>query len=276
VDFLIDYMGRHRDRPFFAYHSAILTHIPVVPTPHNKDRDLTPREQFSGMVRYADHLIGRLVAALDRLGLRDNTIVFIAADNGTDNGTDQGAFQSLGGRVEGRISEEGIYSLTERGINVPFIVNGLSLVPEGRESDDLIDAGDVLPTLAALAGAKLPDGVTVDGRSFAPQVLGKPPAQPWRAWCLSQYYRTRVIRGERFKLYSTGGFYDLAEDPLEKHNLAGTPAADAPEARAAHARLKRVLDGLPPDTKLPWEFRSISARKIREEEDRKKREPPNR
>ncbi len=274
TDYLIDYMGRQRDRPFFAYYSTILTHIPVVPTPHNKHRQLAPRELFAGMLRYADHLIGRLIAALDELDLRDNTIVFVAVDNGTDNGTDQQAPQSLGGRIDGRISEEGIYSLTERGINMPLIVNCPALVPGGRESDDLLDATDILPTLAALAGAKLPEGVTIDGRSFAPQLLGDAAGEPWRPWCLSQYYTTRVLRGQRFKLYSTGPFYDLSEDPLEQHNLAGTPALDNRPTRTAHTRLQRVLASLPPDAKLPWEFRSISARKIRaEQEARQKREP---
>ncbi|NOX54021.1 MAG: sulfatase-like hydrolase/transferase [Planctomycetes bacterium] len=272
TDFLIDYMRRHRDRPFFAYYAAVLTHIPVVPTPHNKGQKLTPREQFAGMVWYADYLIGRLIAALDELGLRENTIVFITADNGTDNGTDQGYALSLGGRLHGRISEEGIYSLTERGINVPLIINCPGLVPCCTESDDLMDATDILPTLAELAGAELPEGVKIDGWSFAPQVLGKPRAKPWRPWCLTQYYKTRVIRGQRYKLYSTGPFFDLAEDPLEKHNLVGTAAMESPPAREAYAKLKGVLDSLPPDAKLPWEFRSISARKIRAEEEKRRRE----
>ena len=273
TDYLIDYMRRQRDRPFFAYYSAILTHIPVVPTPHNKDQDVTSREYFAGMLRYADHLIGRLINALDEFGLRDNTIVFIAVDNGTDNGSDQNAFQSLGGRINGRISDEGIYSLSERGINVPFIVNCPALVPGGRESDDLIDASDILPTLAALAGAKLPEGVTIDGRSFAPQLLGKASDQTGRPWSLTQYYTTRVVRGQRFKLYSTGTFYDLSEDPLERHNLADTAAMDNQQAREAHTRLQQVLASLPPNAKLPWEFRSISARKIRAQEaEQRKRE----
>ena len=269
TDFLIDFMSRNRDRPFFAYHSAILTHIPVTSTPHNKDQDLSPREQFAGMVRYADHLIGRLVTALDELGLRDNTILFITADNGTDNGTDQNAFQSLGGRVNGRIAGEGIYSLTERGINVPFIVNCPSRVPGGRESDDLIDATDILPTLAGLAGAKLPQDVTIDGQSFAPQLAGQTNDQ-WRGWCMSQYYTTRVVRGQRFKLYSSGEFFDLAVDPMEQHDLQGAAAMAEPQNRAGYATLKKVLDSQPPNAKLPWEFRSISARKIRAEEARER------
>ena len=72
---------------------------------------------------------------------------------------------------------------------------------------------------------------------------------------------------------SPGEFYDLSEDPLEKHDLTGAPAMNAPQARAERARLQRVLDSLPTNVKLPWEFRSISARKIRaEEEERRKHE----
>ena len=70
TDYLIDFMRRHRDRPFLAFYSTILTHVPVTKTPLNKDEVLTEREQLAGMVRYADVCIGRLVAALDESGLR--------------------------------------------------------------------------------------------------------------------------------------------------------------------------------------------------------------
>lgn len=274
TDYLIDYMGRKRDRPFFAYYSTILTHIPVVSTPLNKGKDLTKRELFAGMLRYADHLIGRLTSALEEQGLRENTIIFIAVDNGTDNGSDQKDYESLGGRINGRVSGEGIYSLTERGINMPFIVNCPGIVPAGQESDDLIDASDILPTLAALAGATLPENVTYDGRSFAPQLLGQQRAKSWRDWCYTQYYNTRVVRGQRFKLYSNGPFYDLSEDPLENHDLAGIVNKNV-DSRKAHARLTQVLSSLPPNAKLPWEFRSISARKIRAEEAKQRRKNPS-
>ena len=90
TDYPIDYMGRHRDRPFLAYYSTILTHIPVVTTPLSPEEGASGREKFAGMLRYADHLIGRLVKALETLGLRENTIVIIMTDNGTDNGTGRG------------------------------------------------------------------------------------------------------------------------------------------------------------------------------------------
>ncbi len=271
TDYLIEFMTRKRDRPFFAYYSTILTHIPVVSTPDNKDQSLTPRQKFAGMLNYADTLMGRLTQALETSGLRKNTIVFIAVDNGTDNGSDQKAFQSLGGRINGRTSGEGIYSLTENGINMPLIANCPDLIQAGQVSDDLIDASDILPTLAGLAGAKLPAGVTIDGRSFAPQLLGKKPSSPWRDWCLSQYYDQRVIRDQRFKLYSSGEFYDLSEDPLEHHDMTQSGKLLLKPAERGRQRLQRVLDSLPANAKLPWEFRSISARRIRAEIEAKRK-----
>jgi len=107
TDHLIDFMGQKRDRPFFAYYSTILTHIPVVETPHNKGQNLSSRELFAGMLSYMDHLIGRLVKSLEDSGQRENTIIFVAVDNGTDNGTDQNAFQCIGGRINGRLAAAG-------------------------------------------------------------------------------------------------------------------------------------------------------------------------
>ena len=270
TDYLIDYMRRHRDRPFLAYYSAILTHIPVVTTPRNPNEHATARDKFAGMLHYADYLIGRLVAALDELELRENTILFVMSDNGTDNGTDQGDEQSLGGRINGRISGEGIYSLAERGINVPFIVNCPKLVPGGRFSDRLVDASDILPTLAQLGGADLPKGVTIDGRSFTSELLGDSSNEDRRPWCHTQYYTRRVVRGQRFKLYSTGEFYDLAADPLEQHSLTGTKNISSDkETMVAHRQLQNVLGSFPPDAKLWFEPRSISARKLRAERETK-------
>lgn len=276
ADFAIDYMRRHRDEPFLLFYPAILTHIPVTTTPLAPDEAANPRAKFANMVRYADHLIGRLVEALDELKLRDNTLVIITTDNGTDSGTDQGHPQSLGGRINGRIASEGIYSLRETGINVPLIVSGPKWISQGRETDALINAADILPTLADLAGAKLPRGVMIDGQSFAP-VLRDGSDDAWkRPWTFTQYSTTRVIRDQRYKLYSTGEFYDLAANPFETIDLAldsttaGRPSLGS-EAAKARDHLQGVLDAQPPDAKWPFVFRSISARKIRAQQDAPRR-----
>ncbi len=278
TDYSIDFIKRNRDRPFLLYQSAILTHIPVTTTPLNPDENGTTREKFAGMLRYADHLIGRIVQALDENGIRDNTLVFIATDNGTDTGTDQGMEHSLGGRRHGRVSDEGIYSLTERGINMPLIVNCPAWIKTGCESDALLNAADVLPTLADLAGADLPDDVVIDGNSFA-SVLRDNRDDSWtRPWTFTQYAESRIVRDDRFKLYSSGEYFDLAADPLEKMNLsaATVPLAqtsqDTELAVSAKAQLQSVLDSLPENSQWPWPFRSISARKMRIVKDARRRE----
>ncbi len=278
TDYLIDYMSKPREKPFFAYYSTILTHIPVGATPANKGKELSPRDQFAGMLNYADQSIRRLTDALDRLGLRENTIIFITTDNGTDNGAFHG-YENMGGRFQGREASvgstmrpnaSGYYPMKEWGINTPFIVNCPALVPGGRESDDLLDASDVLPTLAALGGADLPEGVAYDGRSFVSQLYGMAGSKVWRPWSFTQYHNIRVVRGQRFKLYSNGPFYDLSADPLEQHNLSNaTGVFEDKSVQAGYSQLKGVLDSLPENAKLPWQFRSISARAF-EASERKK------
>ncbi|HEX3869307.1 MAG TPA: sulfatase-like hydrolase/transferase, partial [Pirellulales bacterium] len=71
VDRLVDFMARHRDRPFFAYYSCPLVHVPTIPTPDTPAKDALEREQFAGMVHYMDKQVGRIVSELERLGLRE-------------------------------------------------------------------------------------------------------------------------------------------------------------------------------------------------------------
>jgi arylsulfatase A-like enzyme len=274
TDRLIDFMSRmakQGDTPFFAYYSAILTHISVGNTPDNIGTDLSAREQFAGMARYADKLVGRMVSALDQLGLREDTIILVATDNGTDHGAYHG-YEHLGGRIGGRKAnvgstmrpnDDGTYPLTEWGVNTPFIVNCPKLIPGGRESDSLVDMSDLFPTLADFAHAELPSDLEIDGDSLKSILLGEADHSSRRNWSFTQYHQVRVIRDHRFKLFSNGPLYDLSEDPLEKHDLQNTRFIYEDKATSeAHSRLQGILEGLPPNSKLPWEFRSISARQL--------------
>lgn len=241
AEFLVDFMKRNKDRPFLAYYGMVLTHTPFTKTPRNLDTTAEKIALFPGMVDHTDHLVGRLVKALDDIGIRENTIVVFTTDNGTVRGV-----KCL---ANGRLVDGGKASLADRGICVPLIVNGPGLVPGGRETDELIDFSDMLPTLVELAGAQLPIDVTLDGRSFADTLLGRPDGRPKRDWIFSQLGERRVIRDKRFKLWSDGRFYDLAADPLEERDLAGSSDR---EVVAVRARLERVLNSLPANAKLPW------------------------
>lgn len=257
TDFLIDFMERNREGPFFAYYPMCLTHAPWGPTPDR--RDLPERntpETFEAFVEYADKTVGRLVDALDRLGLRENTIVFFTGDNGT-----QGA---------------GKYTPTERGVRVPLIVNAPGRVPGGRVSRDLTSLADVLPTFADLTGARIPETATVDGRSFAGAIL--PPTEDGprhepRPWVFSFLSDARILRDDRWLLeWNTpddfGRLYDCGES-RDGTGYADVTESDRPEAIEARARFEAILKELP----VP-EIDRDSARRLYRQMGAKDREEP--
>ncbi len=155
LGFIDEFATRHRNRPFFVYYPMVLTH-------GSWDFDLdrmgflaTPRLDASGRrvegksehtfranVEYMDYQMGQLVRNLERLGLRENTILLFTGDNGT------------AGYGKTRVSGE-------KGPRVPMIANGPGLVKAMGPSDELVDFSDVLPTLAELGGARLPAGYVV-------------------------------------------------------------------------------------------------------------------
>ena len=108
-------------------------------------------------------------------------------------------------------------------------------------SNDLVDVSDFLPTLAELAGTSLPEGVVLDGRSFARQLLGF--RTPHREWVYSQAGRHRWwVRNQRWKLYNEGQLFDLKNDLREKQPVG--PGQDNPESIAARRTLQNALESL--------------------------------
>ena len=167
TDYLIEFIGKNRSKPFFAYYPMLLVHSPFLETPDSKlnanrliSKSLT---NFRDMTAYADKCVGRIVDALEKYGLRDRTVIIYT----TDNGTSRSLTYPYG---EEKRKGEKAYA-TDGGTHAPLIVNCPGTVPVGTVSDDLVDFSDVLPTIADITGAKLPE-VKLDGRSFWPQCLG--------------------------------------------------------------------------------------------------------
>ncbi|MBM3861090.1 MAG: hypothetical protein FJ395_15785 [Verrucomicrobia bacterium] len=247
-EFAFDFLRRHKDRPFLLYYPMVFTHNQgagrgPVPTPLNRDENRSKQALYADMVRYADRLVGEFAAELDRLGLRKNTVLFIATDNGSEG--------SFSGRRNGRVVRGGGYQLNEPGGNVPLIIHAPGIVPGGRTMK-LADFSDLLPTFCGLAGVPVPADLAVDGFSFAGFLRGKRDAREPRQWIFNMYGDERVVRDVRYKLYSDGRFFDLSRDPDEQKKL--TEGADA-----ARKRLQDVLDALPPNAPPPFELRSLSA-----------------
>ena len=236
--FILDFIAKHKSEPMMIYYPMNLTHGPLTTTPHNKDNATK-----KGMVEYMDHLVGRLVKALDENGVRENTIVIWSTDNGS---------------AKGKTSEKGACE--------PFVVNCPGMVPRGVVTDALVDFTDMLPTFCELSGAKLPKGHTVDGKSFGSLILGKADDSD-RAWIMAMggggiqatetddgwrvfnkhQYRDRAIREKQYKLFigtdrKPEKLIDLKADPQEKNNIIDS---DEAKVKAALARLKKVAAGFP-------------------------------
>lgn len=254
-DFAFEFLRKHREKPFMLYYPMMLTHgatftQPVVHTPDHPEKDLPHEVMFANMLRYADKQIGQFVAELEKLGLRDNTIVFIASDNGTE--------KSFHARRDGRVVTGGLYTLTEAGGDVVLLANCPKRIPAGRVLP-LADFTDVYPTICELANVPLLSNHKPDGQSFAKYLLGETQT-PHRDWILNEYHETRVVRDTQFKLYNDGRFFDANADPEEQHDLAQSTASNH---RAAKQKLQSALNSLPPDVEPPFHLRSQSGFKLR-------------
>ena len=249
-DYALDFVTRKKDGPFFLYYPMILTHSPYQPTPDSPDWDPkaqgeqvnTDAKHFADMVTYMDKLIGRLVSRLDSLGIRNNTLLIFIGDNGTGRGTRS----MMGDRLV--IGGKGL--TTDAGMHVPLIASWPGRIPGGNICPDLVDGTDFLPTVLQAAGAGA-SGVTLDGRSFLPQLLGQK-GQP-RDWIYSWYSPRQsadmTVRefafNQRYKLYRSGEFFDLSRDleekqPLKVASLDGEPAAAAKVLRGALDQFKEA------------------------------------
>jgi arylsulfatase A len=235
-DSLIRFIQEHSREPFLAYYPMALPHFPEAGEPVGPNGR---RETYAEMVSILDARVGRLLSEIERLGLRRKTLILFTGDNGSPQRVRSklGTVSIKGGKGD----------LTDAGTRVPLIANWPGTIPAGVVSPDLVDFSDFLPTLVELAGASLPPGVDIDGKSFAARLRGQesaprewvytefgPPGSPqdWHGW----------VRDSRWKLYDDGELFDMDRDPSETTPLAAEEDDEA--AATARARLRAVHDAL--------------------------------
>ena len=261
-DYALDFIGRKKDEPFLLYYTMMLTHAPFQATPDSpgygkKGGGKAPvradgiNQEFSDMVAYTDKLTGKLVAKLDELGIRDNTLILILGDNGTQRGTItmMGDRKFIGGKGQP----------TDAGMHVPLIVNWPGKAATGKVSQDIVDSTDILPTICQAASVAVPADLKIDGRSFLPQILGEKgtPRDWYYSWIapkkddgiIAEFASTRD-----FKLSRTGAFFDLRTDIEEKQPLkvADLTGEAATAAKLLQGVLDQYKDARPAAIALPF------------------------
>ena len=230
---VVDFMTRNREKPFYLYYSLSHIHGEILPTP---DSAPDSKDLYADNIAYMDKLVGQLVAELDRLKLREKTLIVFFGDNGT------GGNYSDRATVNGRRLSGAKGDMLEGGALVPMIVNWPGKTPAGKICTDMVDSTDFFPTFAEFAGAKLPGKTVIDGRSMAAQFRGEK-GQP-RDWAFVQLARNWYVRSTGWKLNQAGELYDMSGAPWGE-KLAPADTKD-PAALAARQRLSAALAQLNP------------------------------
>jgi arylsulfatase A-like enzyme len=264
ADHAIDFLGQQKgEEPFFLYTAFTAPHDPrtppkefaklynpdTIPLPpnfatahpfdngelHVRDEDTAPHPRspkriqreladYYGMVSSMDYNIGRIMAALEKSGQADNTIVVFTADHGLALGQ------------HGLMGKQNLYDHSTR---VPLILKGPGIAA-GVKSDALVYSWDLFPTLCDLVQVPTPAGL--DARTLAPVMRGETQTHRAEIHALYRDFQ-RMVKNDRYKLieYVVGNerhtqLFDLQNDKWEMHNLAVNP-----EVAGALASLRSSL-----------------------------------
>ena len=226
TEFIVDFINKNKDDPFFIYYPMALVHDPFLPTPDSNDwTDLDKRNNgnkpiyFSDMLTYMDKIVGRISNTLDKNKL-DNTILIFIGDNGTDTKV---ITLNNGEEIRGAKG-----STIKYASNVPMIVNWKSKIKQGFNSKAMIDLTDFYATFEDILNSGNSNSY---GKSLLP--IFKKEDYKERDVLITYYDpiwgSTNMGRGvyaqnKDFKLYKNGKFYNFSNDlyenkPLDIDNL---------------------------------------------------------
>jgi arylsulfatase A-like enzyme len=159
------FIGAHRDEPFFLFFATHDIHVPRVPHPRFVGK--SGHGLRGDAIMQLDWSVGEILAALEKNGLLDQTLVIFTSDNGPvlDDGYHDQATELLGKHAPSGLFRAGKYSLFEGGTRVPMIVRWPQRDPAVRVSDALFGQVDFAASLAALVGVEIPAGACQDSRN---------------------------------------------------------------------------------------------------------------
>ncbi|HPA40861.1 MAG TPA: sulfatase, partial [Candidatus Hydrogenedentes bacterium] len=240
TDEAVAFIESNRERPFFLYFPHYAVHTPIQAKKDvqaryaGRVRDGDPQNNpgYAAMVEAVDQSVGRVMDALDRLGLAEDTVVIFTSDNG-----------GLGRVTSNAPLREGKGTLYEGGVREPLIVRWPGRVAAGSLCDTPVCSVDFFPTILEIATGPGPGPLT-DGESLVPLLTGTGGiAARDLYWHYPHYHPLGatpggIVRRGNHKLieyYEDNRLelYDLAADPAETKNLAGEMPEKAEELRRA-------------------------------------------
>lgn len=255
----VNFIGRHRDRPFFLYLAHNMPHIPLGASERFKGK--SAGGPYGDAVEEIDWSCGEIVKTLRELGLAENTLVIFSSDNGpwveTTKGMEPDGVPFIPRDHSGSADPlRGYKMLTwEGGLRVPCVVWWPGKIPAGSTSDAITSTIDFLPTFAALAGAEVPSDRILDGRDLT--ALLRDPANttsPHEAFYYYCFTHLQAVRSGKWKFVRkrpahppwvgwSGRFAGNAVDELSLYDLEkdiGETTNVAAEHPEVLARLRQL------------------------------------
>ena len=236
VGFIVD-QARQR-KPFYAYVALTQPHLPTLPNPTFAGR--TGNGDWADMLAEMDANVGRLLDAVDRAGVRDDTIVVFTSDNGAEYIR---PWDGSAGPWRGAY-----FTALEGGIRVPFLIRWPRRISAGRVSNEIVHGVDLFPTFASIAGAAIPGDRPIDGVDQSRFLLGASETsarEGFPIWCAD---RLTAVKWRNWKLHFIR--QDTMFDPPVRlpvptiYNLYTDPREEKPttDTWVVHPMLRIVAD----------------------------------
>ncbi len=247
TDHALRFIEENHAAPFLCYVPFNTPHSPFYvdddfyekfenldPAMRNRDpekEDLPATRAALAMVENIDWNVGRILAKLDALELREETIVVYFSDNGPNSFRWNGGMKGKKGSVD------------EGGLRSPFLIRWPGQIAAGQTITEVAGAIDLLPTLTELAGVPAKTEKPIDGRSFAGLLRGDfdfdwPDRQLFSIWGK----RRTTVRTARFRLDEKGALFDIEADRGQHRNVADQYPDIAAKLREAAAEHRREAD----------------------------------
>jgi arylsulfatase A-like enzyme len=218
TDAAVEFIRQNAGRPFFVYLPHAFVHHPRASRREFIDH---AENETEAQIEEVDWSVGQILDTVREVGIAERTLVIFTSDNG-------GARGCVNAPLRG-----GKGSAWEGGMREPTLAWWPERIPAGSVCDKVITAMDVLPTFAALAGAKMPGYRIIDGRDVLPLLLGRPGAKsPHEAFFYFRGERLEAVRSGPWKLFGNGRLYNLDQDIGESADVS-----------AQHAQVVERLQG---------------------------------
>ena len=219
--------------PFFVYLPYTATHFPTMPHPDFVGS--SGKGPWGDLLTQVDSYVGELLDTLDELGIAENTIFIFTADNGPEALSSGETSLTVETAMHGSAGpwRSTLFTGYEGALRVPFAMRWPSQIKAGRVSDEIVHEMDLFPTLAKIAGGKVPKDRPIDGIDMSEFLLGDSEESgregfvfymgddvfgvKWRDWKL--HFKEQTGWNGVLREYTMPRVYNLISDPQERDNV---------------------------------------------------------